>query len=594
VKKIVIIIVFLLVVGLALTYILTQMETGKTGRASAKKMVSSPAFKAQPSAMASMLPETAAIYVAISDVSKIRDTVETSNYYKRLSTSSFWKENVAPSFVQLDEKLRLASAELKGDVTTDLIWEVLGDDVGFALSQGAAEGEWAVSFIAKIGDKKKLSNLVSLIRASLEDSKQANVTESSHKGVKITTAVEPGGKQEVSFCSVSGCLAVSSKLDTLKTIIGLSQGKTDGSLANSARYRALAQELEPGYFLDAFIDLENLTEAIAAAMTASLPGFPQQPPMQGIPKTAGQSLARGYIKNGLLFDGLTVLDKEKTDEQILAMYKKFKPEVLPILSFIPKGAIFVGAMNCLSAKMMYEIALQSASNQNPMIAILASGYAAELEKNIGLSLTEDLLPAVGSDAGFYFKGLDLAQVLSLPELGFVCSSEDPDKLFTAFPKIGDYMLSFAKDKAPKATHVDDEYKGYKIHEIRLPMPIGEMTLAAAVLDKHFLIGFGRSQVNTMIDCMSGKHELFKDESRYSKISGEFPKESNQILYVDFENLWGQIRIAIERFGGSSADTKSTLEFVDMLVAPLKASFSTTIYESDRSQRVFGHVLIEAD
>ena len=37
-------------------------------------------------------------------------------------------------------------------------------------------------------DKKKLGNLVSLIKASLEDDKQANISESSHEGVKITSS----------------------------------------------------------------------------------------------------------------------------------------------------------------------------------------------------------------------------------------------------------------------------------------------------------------------------------------------------------------------------------------------------------------------
>ena len=107
-KKAIIVVIILLIVGLALTYIITQLGGKKAAPPSiSKKTTIAPTLPARPSDMASWFPDGAAVYLALSDVLEIRKTVETSNYYKGLIASSFWKEEVAPFTAQLEQSLPL-------------------------------------------------------------------------------------------------------------------------------------------------------------------------------------------------------------------------------------------------------------------------------------------------------------------------------------------------------------------------------------------------------------------------------------------------------------------------------------------------------
>jgi len=596
-KKAIVIILILIAVGVGIAYYMTQMRGQKPAL---PETTDAALAAAQAPELLSYVPDTTALCVVFSSIAELKTAIENSAYFKKLSSTTIWQTFVSVASAKFEQAL--TNRELQAGIKVEppdpkLLWDLVGDEVAVTFLPGQEPDAWAFAFLARVRNPQRLKNLATLITDSAKNEGFA-FSDIDYGGELIRKAVKAPNKGEFCLCQTHGLLTGSTDLEAIKSIIDLISSDAKNSLASSAGYRAVASKLRADHFGEFFMKL-GVDMASVFTSVVSLDGLPMQTKTQGLPKMAGESLTRLYLKDGVQFESYTALDVEKSDPKIVSLYR-FKPNDLPLLSLAPQGSTVTFALNCLDAKVMYDIMLDSVMAQNPMAAVMVSGFTTELEKKIGVSIADDLMPAVGPDVLFYYKGLSFKQALWLPELGFACSSSNPEKLYNAFPKIGDHLLSFAEDKAPEAKHVEDLYKGNTVHEIRLTMPIGEMSLAAAVVDKYFCVGFGREQVNMMIDCLAGEHPQLKDQPEYRSISAGFPRESNQIAYSDCEALWRQIRSALQLYAqiGGSAESKEALEFVDILLMPLKTTFSTVIHEhpseSIAVQRSYGHVKIEAE
>ena len=598
-KKAVVAFLILIIAGIGLSYYMTRVCHQ---RAAASKSARS-GLAATP--LLTYIPDTAALYASLSDIGALKKTIEASDYFKKLSSTSFWQTSTSAMEAQFREALK--NPDLKAGTEVEppdlgLLWDLVGEEVALAVLPGQEPGAWNLAFLARVKNAPRLKKITKLITDSAKN-EGFSLSDIRYKGESISKAVKAPDKPdkgEFYLCQTHALLVCSTNLEAAKSVIDLISADAQNGLASSANYRAVADKLRGGHFGELFmklgVDIGSMLKSVA-----NVEGQPTQANTQAntqaVPKMAGDSLTRLYVKDGLQFESYSALDVAKSDPKIAGLCN-CKPNDLPLFSLVPQGSTMVFVFNCLDSKATYETIIDSVMTKNPMAAVIVSGFVTELEKKIGMSVAEDLLPAVGPDVAFYYKGLSFKQALSLPELGFACSSSSPEKLYNAFPKIGDYLLSFAKDKAPEAKHVEDVYKGHAVHEIRLTMPIGEMSLAATVVDKYFCIGFGREQVNAMVDCLAGEQPRLKDQPEYRSISASFPAESNQIVYLDFEALWQQIKSALELYAqAAKPESKDVFEFLDVLLKPMKSAFFTSVYErpseSIAVQKGYGHAKIEA-
>jgi len=595
-KKAIVIILVLIVPGIGIAYYVTQVRERKP--ALPKTPTVSRAV-AQPAELLSYIPDTAAFCMTFSDIGELKTAIENSSYFKNLSSMASWRTWASVMEMQLQQAFKNRGLEAGVEVEPPdlgLFWDLVGDEMAMAFLPGQEPDSWAVAFLARVKKPTRLKKIVKFIRDSATN-EGFTLSDSKYEGESISKGIKADDKGEFYICQTRGLLTVSTSLQTLKSVLDLISSSTKSSLASSENYTSLAGKLRQGHFGEFFMKLDA-NMGLMFTSIANVEGLPMQGNMQGMPKMAGDSLTRIYLKDGLQFESYSALDVEKSDPKIVGFYK-YEPNDLPLLPIVPQGSTIVIAGNSLDAKAMYEIMIDSIMTQNPMVAVIVSGFIAELEKKIGVSLADDILPAVGPDVVFYYKGLSFKQALSLPEFGFACSSKNPGKLYNVFPKVGDHLLSFAQDKAPEAKHVEDVYKGHPVHEIRLALPIGEMSLAAAVVNDYFCIGFGREQINTMIDCLAGDHPQLRNQPEYTAISAGFPKTTNGIVYLDTASLWRQIRSALELYAQvAKPEAKETFEFVDALLKPIKTAFTTSVYEhpseSIAAQRNYGHIKIEAE
>jgi len=599
VKKALIIVVILLIAGFAISYYVS--ERFGTWTTHHKRVVTKAELQKAAPKLLSYVPRSAALSVHVIDIGALKTAIQKSNYFKQISSTPFWQKTVSGAEKELEQSLKDRSLETAVKVEPPdlgLVWDFVGEELALAVVPGRAPDAWVIAFLAKVKKPTRLNKITKLVVDAMKN-EGLTVEETKYKGQSITTASK-GAKSEVFYlCQTHGLLTGANDLTTLQSIIDLVSGERKDGLATAADYTSVASELRPGhigeFYMKLGVDWTSVFSALAKDVNAS-----SQPKMGGMPKMVGDSLTRFYVKDGVQFESYTALDVKKSDAKITKFYTS-QPNRLPLLSAVPWGSTMMMAMNCLSAKDTYDLAIDSASSQNPMAAVMITGFITELEKNIGISIANDLLPAVGPDIAFYYRGISFKQDLPLPEFGFVCSSTDPPKLLRAFPKIGDYLLSFAKDKALKAEHKSITYKDIPIQVVQLAVPVSKkpakISIAAAVVDKYFCVGFGAEQVKTMIDCLKHGHPLLKDQSRYKSISEGYPETVNQTVYLDFDAFWQQVKSLLELYAQVNApDKRDAFQFVDMLLKPVKTVFVTSLYEHPSSktavQRSYGQVKIE--
>ncbi|MBN1593686.1 MAG: DUF3352 domain-containing protein [Candidatus Coatesbacteria bacterium] len=599
-KKAIVIILILIVVGAGVAYYMTQMRGKETSLLPGLGTTKSTKAAPEPSGLLTYIPDTAALCVSFSDIGSLKTLIENSNYYKTLSSTPVWQKWT--SEMDMLTQMALKNRQLEAGVESEppdlgLIWKLLGDDIAIAFMPGLEPDAWTFAMVAKVKDAASLTKIVTFVKDSAKAEGFA-LTDEEYKGETVSKGARSEGVGEFYICETNGMLTTSTGVGAMHSVLDLiSSGKPEGSLAATKEYKSLAGELKGGHLGELYMKLGTNMNSMFTSL-AAMEGMPVQTGADGVPKMAGDSLTRLYLKDGLQFESYSMLDTVKSDPKIVSFYR-FEPNDLPLLSVVPQDSTLVSVLNCLDSKAAYEMAIDSAMSQNPMAAVMLSGFITELDRKMGVSLTEDILPVVGPDVAFYFKGMSFKQNLPLPEFGFACNSSNPSVLYNAFPKVGDHLLSFAEDKAPDAKHVDEVYRGYPIHQIKLTTPIGDMSLAAAVVDDKFLMGFGREQVDMMIDSLDGEHPRFKDQEQFTSMKSKYPDKSNQIVYMDSESLWRQLRSTIELYSQSSdADLKETFEFVDVLVKPMKAILTTSIYEHPSenvaAQRTYGHIKIEAE
>lgn len=605
-KKALILILVLVVVALAAGYYLTQMREQRPQTQEAKTAETS-GFIAPRPVLPNYLPDNTVLYIGFSGLKGVKELIVQSPYYEKVTKSPFWSAYIAPQLSQIESGFEMqmgshaADGETESNLPSDfdelvpIIWGLLGEEIAIAFGpDGDSSSDWHFNFLAKVSNKQNMEKLWTLVQ---EGTKMALMQESEVEfaGKQIHKFSQPGSNKETYVCQLDEVFALTVEIESMKSIINLHDSKAQGSFADTEHYKAITSKLKPGHFGEFFFDMGTDLGGMLSSL-ASVDGMALSTQPNQVFKTEGYAASRLYIKDGIVVESYSRVDPEKTDQKLVSFYK-FEPNDLPLLSAVPENSIAALAMNCLDAKTIYEVAVDSASAQNPMAAVLISGYLAELEKKTGISVTEDLLPAIGPDIAVYFKGMDFTQAMSLPEFGFACSSSAPDKLLKAFPKIGDYILSFAEDKAPKPEHVKGEYKGHDVHELKIAMPVGKISLAAAVVDKYFCIGFGSSQLHAMLDCLSGEGEQLREQDLYEFISKDFPKKSNQVMFVDFKTVKEQLRVAFDRYADKGPDAKNiseALDFVQLLLEPVKVSFTTSIYEDSCVQRSYGVTRIEAE
>jgi hypothetical protein len=223
---------------------------------------------------------------------------------------------------------------------------------------------------------------------------------------------------------------------------------------------------------------------------------------------------------------LVSLDRSK----LIPFFKSFysvKPRKNAALKLAPASAIYYdwGTFEWKSywKYIKEEISNEAAkANQGPTFNDMISGF----EKQIGMSIENDLVPALGDEIGVCLTDINLEGMIPMPQFIVfvkVDKKETIDRLLGQFTQGG------------KSDLQSEAYKGADIKYINLPFGLAFQPAFCYVGD-YFLFSLGRDPIKGSIDSYSGTAKSLFESEDFKAVNNGLMDPANKVCFVKVDTL----------------------------------------------------------
>ncbi len=384
--------------------------------------------------------------------------------------------------------------------------------------------------------------------AFIESLENVTVTEKSEGGLPYRSIIGPNGSREVVVGFNGDVFFMAIGPDAARRVIGL---KSEQSLATSKKFISSmaavgGENIQIAFYLDV-PELLKRAEAIVADKTPAEPD-------------AGVSELRRII-NALGLGQLEAVagTTRIVDRGMLTRTRLFSPSphrglLLPLagrtltdadLAHIPDDADFVAAIK-LSGEALYAEILHSldvySSGKDKDLKQQFSESVAQLEERIGVSITQDLLPAMGDtvvvSSASSQGGFGTGTVLSI-------TMKDPAKVAEVITKIE----SYARENLPPAISLETTHAGrieihYLAGQLGVPWPVAP---AWAIHEDRLLLAAWPQVLKTVLD-KGGDIKQLSTSTLFAKHRSRVAKNASILSYTNTPKIIREIYPSLMLFG----------------------------------------------
>lgn len=491
-------------------------------------------------------------------------------------------------------------------------------EIFIAVGSDAKEPDFVL--ISKVADEDKLSKLIDLSeKAALEaaaddddddttgtkssdndddddDDDKPVILESEHNGFKIKQFKPEADEDKDGFVYSrgEGYFLFASSLRTVKqTIDQLKAADVPAnSLVNDESYKKIAAALQANkgqvYVYtnqtraaefeaklsklsddddDDDDDLDKSREMQAAA-NKFVQGF--------IPVTAtGASLT--FESKQISSYSYGLMKKELTSDSIFLQHPGNEP--IQALGLIPESAIMVGATSLVNAEGIYEFATgiaktvsdssKKAGDDDDDIEDIDEGLeeAAEeiskAEKKVGLSVKDDVIPAIGNEIAFSINDIRFTGFIPTVDVTLIVGVRDKakmEKVTTQLEKLGQEALDKKNETggaADKTTIETADVNGSSIKYLKANGLFG-FSPGYVLTDDYLVVGSTKNTLEAALKNPEGQNLLKGDA--LTKLGSGYSANANVVQYMNFAKV-NEIALQVT---SSLPNTKEAVKYVEEL------------------------------
>ncbi len=376
--------------------------------------------------------------------------------------------------------------------------------------------------------------------AFIESLENVTVTEKSEGGLPYRSIAGPNGSREVVVGFKGDLFFMATGPEAARRIIGL---KPEQSLATSKKFTSSmaavgGENIQIAFYLDV-PELLKRTEAILAGKAPTAPD-------------AGLSELRRII-NALGLGQLEAVagTTRIVDRGMLTRTRLFSPSphrglLLPLagqeltdadLAHVPDDADFVAAIKLsgetLHAEILHSLDVYSAGKDKDLKRQF-SEYIGQLEERIGVSITQDLLPALGDtvvvSSASSQGGFATGTVLSI-------TMKDAAKVAEVIAKIE----SYAGENLPPTISLETAHAGrieirYLAGQFGMPWPVAP---AWAIHEDRLLIAGWPQVLKTILD-RGGDIKQLSTSTGFAKHRSRVAKNASVLSYTNTPQIMRQM------------------------------------------------------
>jgi hypothetical protein len=246
-------------------------------------------------------------------------------------------------------------------------------------------------------------------------------------------------------------------------------------------------------------------------------------------KTAGFASVAEKISQTKM---LITFDKTQMPGPIKKMYS-FQPLENKSIDFVPKNIIAYSWNNCFSAKSSWNELLQELEqnreqfSQTPATEEIVSG----LEEQLGMSIEDDIIPALGNEVGGFLYDINLDSPIPIPELVLFIKIEDVSTIENVLVNITQRYNVLIKQ---------EEYKGTNIKYIAFATGVDAQP-AYCFLDDYLLISTKRTLLKESVRTFHDKSLSLVTHRDFQAVNYGLTDKNNSIFFLRTDMLILKIR-----------------------------------------------------
>ena len=499
-------------------------------------------FAAKPPAIETILPADAVFFAKFSEVdkqvkefkaSKLCKNIEKIDIDMLLEKSGAKKEDV--------EKFKAARTELTGFIGGLVLEKYFGKEIAVAvypLKAGELTPEafldMASNFTLVTRVKPETKFIDFLAKIFNKAGRKYEVIEEKYRGRKITV-VKLDDKVSLAYVQIKDMLVIGFGRKAAASSCDVADKKIL-SLAQDKDYTVAMSKFPKGADTVAFGDIglmmsgfKRLAESIPAPKETS-PLDPQQAVLAQVNKSVDMyagfktfSYAKypGKIAKERMFVGI---DRSK----LMPFFKSFysvKARKNTALKLAPASAIYYdwGTFEWRSywKYITEEVSKEAAkANQGPTFNDMIAG----IEKQVGISIEKDLIPALGDETGVCLTDINLDGMIPMPQFVVflkVDKKEAIDRMLAQFTQGGSMQ--------------SESYKGTDIKYMNLPFGMAFQPAFCYVGD-YLLFSLGREPIKGSIDSYSGAAKSLFENEEFKAVNYGLMEPANRVCFVRVDTL----------------------------------------------------------
>lgn len=366
--------------------------------------------------------------------------------------------------------------------------------------------------------------------------KKVQIKEEEYKGHKITV-VELSDELDIAYVKIKDLLvlglgkkAAHACLDVVNKD-KLSLSRDEDYIATMSKLPKAAQAV--AYWnLDLF--LSNIKEAIEkTAEEKGITAGQRVEILKPFNKVAGFKTIGFASVPGRISKDKTVLffDKSQMDPFIAEIYS-LKPQKNKSINFVPKNVIGY-QWSCFDAKSTwsyYKGVLSEEFERVPQGPSFAQ-IIADLEKELGMGIENDVIPALGNEIGGFLSDINLSTPIPIPEVLLFVKINDKstiENIMATLIKKNDLLVE------------SEEYKNIYIKYIALPFGTS-LQPGYCFLGDYLLISTGRKPLKESIDTLADKSMSLLANEDFKAINFGLTDKNNAVYFFKPDLFLHRIR-----------------------------------------------------
>jgi len=570
--------------------------------------------------MADVLPSDVAFYYSIQNVETIWNEIRSSNFWKEFSNLQLWKD------IQVSAGIQDIQKQFKDNIGIDLtetnFMKLAGKELVIAITPGADQNTPPKILILSQGkNKQALLDIINPITDKVKKSDPTKVEDVQHQGKSITHIKAASPDQPEIYMSVLDNILVIGIGDTLASVqktIDISTGTSKESLASSENYKKVKalvgeqKELAGLFYMD-FAKMKSYFQGL------TVPGA-EEAQTQTAAGLDAINFIGGYteIKDGLITKLYIYPNTKGMTPEMKKMWEN-KAQVPETMKFVPEKVLLYIVSTSLNLGDVWTMWQNNIKTQAPDQAQPIFDAITNFEKDWQISISKDILPAIGNEISLIFSDINTEGLIPLPKLGLALKVADKTKTEKV---INDLIKKNNEKAAEEAAKVEktvesasqetpteegaapeeaslrfqinlneESYEGQTLKTLQLPLVGTGIAPGYTYIDDFLVIGLTTKTLQEMIDIKKGKIKPIAQDPMYQKVSGILPKESNQASFINMDRLMDiAIGIAgwianfqnlsmpqgpapedpkeLEQFNQQKAQVQATIDTINNNVVPL--------------------------